>query len=147
MLVDKLDIYKEKGNVYVDSNIQKIQELHKDEKVKKEERRIENEEVILIKPYKIFHLLSSTSQPSFITEEVNNLLKYMKFVQAPTQMKIFQPPPYYQSLKSRGEQDFKFWKEVTMALVDQKHNTETSRNKYPIIMFQGGPPHEPYIDN
>jgi len=37
-----------------------------------------------------------------------------------------------------------------MALVDQKHNTEMSRNSYPIIMFQGGPLHKPYfitIDN
>ena len=34
--------------------------------------------------------------------------------------------------------------------MDQKHNTKTSRNGYPIVMFQGGPPHEPYfiaIDN
>jgi len=37
-----------------------------------------------------------------------------------------------------------------MALVDQKHNTETARNSYPIIMFQGGPLYRPYfiaIDN
>ena len=37
-----------------------------------------------------------------------------------------------------------------MALVYQKHNTEISRNGYPIAMFQGGPSHEPYfiaIDN
>jgi len=37
-----------------------------------------------------------------------------------------------------------------MALVYQKHNTEMSRNGYPIAMFQGGPSHEPYfiaIDN
>ena len=32
-----------------------------------------------------------------------------------------------------------------MALVDQKHNTETARNGYPIVMFQGGPPYEPYF--
>ena len=32
-----------------------------------------------------------------------------------------------------------------MALVNQKHNTETVRNCYPIIMFQGGPPHGPYF--
>ena len=34
--------------------------------------------------------------------------------------------------------------------MDQKHNTEMSKNGYPIIIFQGGPPHEPYfvaIDN
>ena len=60
-------------------------------------------------------------------------------------MRIFQPPPHYQSLKYRGEQDIKFWKEVAMALVDKKHNIKTSRNGYPIIMFQGGPPHEPFF--
>ena len=32
-----------------------------------------------------------------------------------------------------------------MAFVDEKHNTETSRNKYPIFMYQGGPPHELYF--
>ena len=37
-----------------------------------------------------------------------------------------------------------------MAFVDQKHNTETARNSYQIIIFQGGPLYEPYfiaIDN
>ena len=32
-----------------------------------------------------------------------------------------------------------------MAFVDKKYNTETARNGYPIIMFQGGPPYEPYF--
>jgi len=32
-----------------------------------------------------------------------------------------------------------------MALVDNKHNTETSRNSYPIVMFQGDLLHEPYF--
>ena len=35
-------------------------------------------------------------------------------------------------------------------LVDNKHNTEISRNSYLITMFQGGPLHKPYfiaIDN
>jgi len=78
-------------------------------------------------------------------DEVNNLLKYMKFVYIPTQIRIFRLPPHYQSLKSRDEQDYEFWKEVTTAFVDKKHNTKTSRNGYPIVMFQGGPPHEPYF--
>jgi len=53
-------------------------------------------------------------------------------------------------LKSRGEQDPEFWKEVATALVENKHNTKTSRNGYPITMYQGEPPHKPYfiaIDN
>jgi len=32
-----------------------------------------------------------------------------------------------------------------MALVNNKNNMETSRNVYPIRMFQEGPPHEPFF--
>ena len=128
MLADKLNAYKERGNTYMDDNIQEIQDLYKEEEVKKEKGRIEDEEVILIKPYEISKSTSSSSQASFITDEVKNLLKYMKFVQAPTQTRILWPPPHYQSLKSRSEQDPEFWKEVATALVDQKHNVETIRN-------------------
>jgi len=74
----------------------------------------------------------------------------MKFVKTPSQTRMFRPSPYYQALKSRGEQDSIFWKEVAMAFLDQKHNMETLRNRYQIPMFQGGPPHKPYfiaIDN
>ena len=65
-------------------------------------------------------------------------------------MRLFQPPPYYQSLWSREEQDLDFWKKVVMTLVDNKHNTKTSRNGYSITMFQEGLPYKPYfiaIDN
>jgi len=53
-------------------------------------------------------------------------------------------------LKSRGEQDSIFWKEVATTFIETKHNTNTSRNRYQIKMFQGGSPHKPYfitIDN
>jgi len=63
---------------------------------------------------------------------------------------LFQPSPHYQLLKSRGEQDLELWKEVVIALVKNKYNTETSQNSYPITMYQGGPSHKPYfiaIDN
>jgi len=83
----------------VDDNIQEIQELYKEEELKKEEGRIEDDEVILIKLYEVdSSALSSTKSLSFINEKINNLLKYMKFVKFPTQTKIFRPPPYYQSL-------------------------------------------------
>ena len=151
MLADKLDTYKEKGNVYMEDNIREIQELFKDEESRKERGHIEEEEIILVKPYEVSKSSSSTtSTTSFIIEEVENLLKYIKFIQSPTQTQLFWPPPHYQSLKSRGEEDPKFWKEVTTAFVDQKHNTETARNSYKIVMFQGGPPYESYfiaIDN
>jgi len=96
MLADKLDTYKGRENIYVDDNIQEIQELFKEEKIKKEDRRIEEEEIILIKPYEVLESKSSTpSTTSFIMDEVENLLKYMKFVQSPTQTRLFKPPPHY----------------------------------------------------
>ena len=68
----------------------------------------------------------------------------------PSQTKLFKLPPYYQSLKSRGEQDPTFWKEVAMAFMEQKHDIDTARNEYQIHMFQGDPLYKPYfiaIDN
>ena len=85
MLANKLDRYKERGNKYVDYNIQKIQKLYIDEETKKEEEKVEDEEVILIKPYKVSTTMSSlSSKTSFIINKVENFLKYMKFVQSPT---------------------------------------------------------------
>ena len=72
---------------------------------KKEEGKVEKEEFILIKPYKVFKLTTSSS---FTDEKVNNLLKYMKFVKFPIQTRIFQPLPHYQTLQSREEQDPNF---------------------------------------
>jgi len=36
------------------------------------------------------------------------------------------------------------------SITEEKHNTETTRNGYPIMLYQGELPHEPYfiaIDN
>ena len=79
MLVDELDRYKERGNTYVDENIWEIQELYINKKqAKKDEGRVEDEEVILIKPYEVSES-TSTKSSSFIDEEVDNLLKYISF--------------------------------------------------------------------
>ena len=76
MLADELDAYKEQGNKYVDENIQEIQELYKEDK---QEGKMEDEEVILIKPYKVDESISTTKS-SFINDEVENLIKCMKFI-------------------------------------------------------------------
>ena len=118
-LADELDRYKGKGNNYVDENIREIQELYIQEEVRGEEGRVDDEEVILIKPYEVSSSTSiSTHSTSFIKDEIENLIKYMKFVKTPTQTRLFCPPAHYQSLKSRGEQDPEFWKEIAMALVN-----------------------------
>ena len=114
------------------------------EEEKKEKGVVENEEVILVRPYEV-SLIISSSKTSFIMDEVENLIKYMKFMKTPLQTRMFRPPLYYQSLKSRGEQNPTFWKEVAMAFLEQKHNMETSRNGYQIPMFQRGLLYEPYF--
>jgi len=151
MLADKLDVYRGKGNQYVNDNIWEIQKLYKNEKQEKElnKGKVEDKEVILIKPYKV---LESTSllELSFINDKVKNLMKYMKFIRSPIQTRIFRLPPHYQSLQSREKQNLEFWKKVATVLVEEKHNTKTARNGYLITMFQGGPLYKPYfiaIDN
>jgi len=108
MLADELDCYKGKDNDYIDSNIREIQELYMNEEMKEDKGIVENEEVILVQPYEVSSTTTSSSTTSFITDEVENLAKYMKFVKTPLQTRIFRPPPYYQSLKSRGEQGPEF---------------------------------------
>ncbi len=80
MLADEMDYYKGRNNKYVDDNIWEIQELYMNKEARKKEEQVEDEEVILIKPYEVSMMTSSSSQTSFITDEVENLLKYMKFV-------------------------------------------------------------------
>ena len=84
----------------MEENIQEIQELYIEEEVQK--GRVEDEEVILIKLYEVSES-TLTKSSSFIDEEIDNLLKHMKFVKTPIQTRIFQPPPHYQSLYSREE--------------------------------------------
>jgi len=99
MLANKLDIYSGQGNQYVNDNIWEIQELYKDMEQKKESKkeRVEDEEVILIKLYKVSKSTSSMKS-SFIDDEVDNLMKYIKFIYSSTQTRLFKPPPHYQLL-------------------------------------------------
>ena len=79
MLADKLDQYKRKGDRYVKENIREIQDVYIEKKNREEKGVVEEEEVILVKPYEVSMIMSSSST-SFITDEVENLFKYMKFI-------------------------------------------------------------------
>ena len=89
MLADELDHYKGRGNDYVNSNIKEIQELYMEEEKKEEKGTIENKEVTLVHPYEISSTTTSSSRTSFISDEIKNLAKYMKFVKTPLQTIIF----------------------------------------------------------
>ena len=84
-----MDQYKGRDNSYVDDNIWEIQELYmEDDQQEKDKGKVEEEEMILIKPYEVSES-SSIKSSSFINKEVDNLIKYMKFVKSPTQTRIF----------------------------------------------------------
>jgi len=83
MLADELDQYKGKENKYVEEHIREIQELYIKEENKENKEKVKDEEVILIKLYEVSTTTSSSST-SFIMDEVEHLLKYMKFVRTPT---------------------------------------------------------------
>ena len=90
MLANKLDAYKGKDNKYMEDNIKEIQELYRDKEIKKEKGTIENKEVILVQPYEVSSFTtSSPSSTSFISDEVENLSKYMKFMKTSSQTRIF----------------------------------------------------------
>ena len=145
MLADELNYYKGKGNDYVDDNIKEIQDLYINKETREAKGVVEEEEVILVRPYEVSSMTTSSSRTSFIMDEVKYLVKHMKFVRMPTQTRLFKPPPHYQSLRPRGEQDPTFWNEVATTFLDRKHNTDTAKNGYQIHMFQGGPPYKPYF--
>ena len=85
MLANELDQYKGNGNDYVDNNIKEIQELYTNKEIKDKKRVVENKEVILIQPYKVSSMITSSSPIiSFISDKIENLTKYMKFVKMPS---------------------------------------------------------------
>ena len=128
LLANKLDEYKGKENNYMNNNIKEIQELYKKEgEIQwryEKGKRIQDEEVLLYKPYKM-SMESSSIQPTFIQDKLNNLEKYMKFIHSPTKTKTFSPSPHYKSIWLKGEQDNQFWKELAVTFVEQRWNTET----------------------
>lgn len=81
----------------------------------------------------------------FIQDEINNLDKYMKYIQAPVKMMQFYPPPHYKSLKPQVEQDKQYWNEITVAFLEQKHNANMMRKGFPIEMYMVSLPHELYF--
>ena len=69
----------------MNNNIQEIQKIYIEEEKKVEKGIVKDEEVILVKPYKVSTTTSSSSRMSFIMDEVKNLCKYIKFVQTSLQ--------------------------------------------------------------
>jgi len=95
------------------THIKKIQDVYKNDhlepmiidKKKKKEDRVQDKEVFLYKQYDISSKSSwsKTLKLIFIQDKVNNLEKYMQFIQSPVKIILFYPPLYYKSLRPNGE--------------------------------------------
>jgi len=100
LLVDELDNCKEKENKYTKEYIKEIQDAYKQEDIvmkmlqtiDKGKQRVE-EEVFLYKPYDVDKFRSKIPELQFIQDKVDNLKKYMKYMQSPVKMMPFYPPP------------------------------------------------------
>ena len=84
-------------------------------------------------------------ESTFVQDKVNNLEKYMKFLQAPVKTIPFYLPPHYKFFQPNREQDKQYWKEVAIEFLKQKHNVDITRCGFPIKMYIGGPSYEPYF--
>jgi len=67
-------------------------------KTNKGKQWIQDKEVLLYKPYEVELPRPKSSKPMFIQDKIDNLDKYMKFMQAPIKMIPFYSPPYYKFL-------------------------------------------------
>ncbi len=64
----------------MEENIREIQKLYIEEKNRGEKGVVEDEEVILVKPYEVSMTTLLSSSISFIMDKVENLFKHMKFI-------------------------------------------------------------------
>ena len=82
--------------------------MYRDKEIKKEfkGKGIQDEEVLLFKPYK--KSTKSNTKSSFIQNEVNNLEKHMKFIQSLMRTRIFRLPSHYKSVWAKDKQASQF---------------------------------------
>ena len=99
----------------------------------------------MYKSYEVDLPRSKTPEPIFIQDEINNLKKYMKFIQALIKTTPFYPPPYYKSLYSQEELDKQYWNKVAVVFLEKKHNANTTRKGFPIKMYIREPSHKLYF--
>ena len=66
--------------------------------INKGKQRVEEEKVFFYKPYNVDKPRSKIPKLHFIQDKVNNLEKYMKYIQSPIKTMTFYTPLHYKSL-------------------------------------------------
>ena len=106
LLVDELDNCKEKENKYAKGHIKEIQDTYKQEDIEiktqessKGKQQIQDKEVLLYKSYEVKLSKPRILELKSIQDEINNLERYMKFMQSPVQTMSFHPLSHYKNLQ------------------------------------------------
>ena len=99
------------------------------DKEKQKEDTIQDEEVLLYKPYNIS--LSNSSETSsldtqMIQNKINNLEKALKILQLSVKTIPFTPPSHYKTIQVNGEKKRTYWNNIVYQFLQQKHNVDTS---------------------
>ena len=110
----------------------------------KGKQQVQNKKVLLYKPYQVNSLRYKMPELIFIQEEIDNLEKYMKYMQVPVMTTLFYPLLYYKLLQPQGEYDKQYQKEISIVFPKKKHNTDTTRKGFPIEIYTEEPPYKPY---
>ena len=108
-------------------------------------KQAQEKEIFLYKLYNIALSRPKTLEPMFIQNEINNLEKYMKYMQSSVKMMLFYLPPHYKSPWPQGEQDKQYWNKIAIEFLKKKHNTDTTRKGLLIEMYTRGSPHKLYF--
>ena len=66
--------------------------------IDKGKQQVQDEEVFLYKLYDVNEPKLKIPKLTFIQDKINNLEKYMKFIQASIKTIPFYPPPHYKSI-------------------------------------------------
>ena len=78
---------------------------------KTKQNEIKDKEVFLYKPYNISSKSSKPKipEPTFVQDKVNNLDKYLKYMQSPVKTMLFYPLPNYKPLWSLSQTSFSLY--------------------------------------
>ena len=83
----------------------------------KGKQQIQDKEVLLYKLFQVDFLKCKTLEPIFIQEKIDNLKKYIKYMQVLIMTTLLYPLPYYKSLRFQGECNEQYWKEISIVFL------------------------------
>ena len=90
-------------------------------------------------------ILATKNPNNQIIEEIDNLIAFLKRFKAPNNVVRFLPPAGYHTISRNGENSSRYWNWIIKGLIESKQNSETVQRGFKILLYAGGPPHEPWF--